>query len=300
MVRRFIISPPSSCIRTKWNPTSKNKGVKKFVEWPVNGIPMKLSRRPVDVILGCVLIPSDYVMKDEAPLLIKRFPSVKIIYHTVQLDSDEIKKSTFVRARNMGELINASKSLAAKAGKIIRSNGGDSSTCSIVGLSCTSFSFSVGVENVQKDFFQGDSKLKNCTDMATAQIDGIKAVNGTKVALLTPYIEEVSLANQETLEKAGLTVVNRLTMGLTTDEQSSQLRPDVISEWARRVNCEEANVVVIGCSALRACQPNFLDELENELGKPVITSTQAFLWKMLRGAGVVKNVFGYGTLFSKC
>ena len=41
-----------------------------------------------------------------------------------------------------------------------------------------------------------------------------------------------------------------------------------------------AKVVVIGCSGFRACQPDFLDALEQRLGKPVVTSTQAFLWHM--------------------
>ena len=41
-----------------------------------------------------------------------------------------------------------------------------------------------------------------------------------------------------------------------------------------------SKVVVIGCSGFRACQPNFLDPLERRLGKPVVTSTQAFLWHM--------------------
>ena len=37
---------------------------------------------------------------------------------------------------------------------------------------------------------------------------------------------------------------------------------------------------------MRACQPGFIDELEAVIGKPVVTSTQAFLWKLLRVAGI--------------
>ena len=50
---------------------------------------------------------------------------------------------------------------------------------------------------------------------------------------------------------------------------------------------------------MRACQPGFIDELEAVIGKPVVTSTQAFLRKLLRVAGIRDQISGYGTLFAK-
>ena len=239
--------------------------------------------------LGCVLIPTDYVMRDEAPPLIARFRNVKMKYHVVELDSEDIIASTYMRAYKNGALRNAAAALSNEL------------VCDVVGLSCTSFSFTVGVENVRKEFLRGGAPLlKNTTDMATAQIDAIRAVGGTKVALLTPYIEEVSKNNAVTLENAGFQVVARLTMNLPRDELTSRVSPNEIATWAKQVDCLDADVVVIGCSAFRACQPNFLDELETALGKPVVTSTQAFLWKMLRKSGRNEKIDGYGKLFSSC
>jgi maleate isomerase len=39
--------------------------------------------------------------------------------------------------------------------------------------------------------------------------------------------------------------------------------------------------------------------IEAESGKPVITSTQATLWKLLRAAGVVDLIQGYGRLLEE-
>ena len=247
--------------------------------------------RPAETTLGCVLIPSDFVMRDEAPPLIARFHNVKMKYHVVELDSEDIIASTYMRAYQKGALNMAAAALVA-----------DSPMCDIVGLSCTSFSFSVGISNIRNEFLKGAPMLKNTTDMATAQIDGIRAVGGkkAKVALLTPYIEEVSVANAVMLENAGFQVVARLTMNLSQDKLTSRVLPNDIALWAQRVNSDDADVVVIGCSAFRACQPNFLDELETKLGKPVVTSTQAFLWSMLRGSGRSEKINGYGKLFSAC
>ena len=42
-----------------------------------------------------------------------------------------------------------------------------------------------------------------------------------------------------------------------------------------------------------------IEKIEAKSGKPVITSTQATLWKLLRAAGVKDAVPGYGVLLEK-
>ena len=111
------------------------------------------------------------------------------------------------------------------------------------------------------------------TDMADAQLKALKALQVQRVALLTPYMEELSLANAEMLESKGIRVVNRwalkamgktgrVTMGLCCDELTSAVAPSEIVAWVLQADRPEAEAVVIGCSALRACQANFLDPLE--------------------------------------
>ena len=39
-----------------------------------------------------------------------------------------------------------------------------------------------------------------------------------------------------------------------------------------------------------------IDALEAKIGKPVVTSTQAVLWHLLRLAGVESPIYGYGRL----
>ena len=42
-----------------------------------------------------------------------------------------------------------------------------------------------------------------------------------------------------------------------------------------------------------------VERIEAESGKPVITSTQATLWKLLRVAGVADRIKGYGQLLAE-
>ena len=134
--------------------------------------------------------------------------------------------------------------------------------------------------------------------MATAQVAAIAALRVRRVALVTPYIQELADKNAAMLRGAGFEVVAHETMGLTHDSMTDKVSTATIREWALAVNTEEAQAVVLGCSALRACQPGFIDELEAQLGKPVVTSTQAFLWKLLRVAGVRDQISGYGALLA--
>ena len=160
-------------------------------------------------------------------------------------------------------------------------DGGDDCKCkypaTVLGVSCTSMSFCVGEKTVDEQLKAFDPATP-VTDMARGQLQALLALGARKVALMTPYIEEVSAANQRMLEAGGVEVVYRLTMGLEKDEQTTAVDPEVIKEWALAANCDEADCVVIGCSAFRACGDGFIDDLEKALGKPVVTSTQAFLW----------------------
>ena len=39
-----------------------------------------------------------------------------------------------------------------------------------------------------------------------------------------------------------------------------------------------------------------IDRIEQEFGKPVVTNTQAWVWEVLRGMGILKPIAGYGRL----
>lgn len=245
---------------------------------------------PSRTTLGCVQIPSDVTLEDEGPPFPEQM-GIGIQMTKVSFDSEDICAGTYLRAMQREELTKGAKTLAALA----VSSG---QKCDVLGLSCTSFSFTLGSAKVREQISAGYPGVP-VTDMAQAQLEALKALQAKQVALLTPYIEELSQANAEMLESmGGFRVVSRLTMNLPTDDLTSAVPPAEIADWAVRTDSPQADVVVIGCSGFRACQPDFLDALEQRLGKPVVTSTQAFLWHMARSAGDQKKIKGYGTLLS--
>jgi len=165
-----------------------------------------------------------------------------------------------------------------------------------VGLSCTSMSFVLGTNEVARRLGPACPGAKT-TDMASATVAALMALGISHVALLTPYIDDIASRNVAMLESCGLKVVNAINMRLEYDHETDKVTPDSILDWAVAADHEDAEAVLIGCSALRACGPGWIDNAERALGKPVVTSTQAFLWHLLRVAGVEDQIDGYGRLF---
>ena len=78
------------------------------------------------------------------------------------------------------------------------------------------------------------------------------------------------------------------------DSDMVRLRPDFLEEFAASVDHAEADALFISCGALRTI--DVIDQLEQDLGKPVICSNQAMMWDVLRKAGVTDPISGYGRL----
>jgi len=215
--------------------------------------------------LGCVQIPSDVTLEDEGPPFAEKM-GVDIKMTKVCFDSDDICAETYLRAMHREELTNGAKtlaSLAASSGK----------KCDILGLSCTSFSFTLGSAKVSEQISAGYPGVP-VTDMAQAQLKALKALQAKRVALLTPYIEELSKANAEMLESmGGFQVVNRLTMNLPTDDLTSAVPPAEIADWAVRADSPQADV-------LRHCSGccNWLQRVQG-LSAQLSGSTRAKTWK---------------------
>ncbi|KAL1500578.1 hypothetical protein AB1Y20_013233 [Prymnesium parvum] len=249
----------------------------------------RLGRRPIGftpprAVLVAIQIPTDCVLDREGPLMLARVPGVWLRMQKLQFDAEEISAHTFERA---------APHVAAAAATLLPADG-----VHAVGLSCTSMSFVLGTAAVDELLRRGCPRAQT-TDMARAQRAALRALGVTRVALVTPYILDLAEKNVDMLAAGGVAVVAHETMGLTHDSMTDKVSKQTITEWAVGVDCGEAEAVVIGCSALRSCEPGFIDQLEEKLQKPVVTSTQAFLWSMLRVAGIDDQIDGYGTLLAK-
>lgn len=164
-----------------------------------------------------------------------------------------------------------------------------------IGYGCTSGSICITEEYAKKQLLKRGN-VEKATTMVTGVIHALEAFNAKRIAVATPYLDEVNREEGIYLEERGFHIVNMQGMNLVNDFDIARVSPQFIKEFAKSVDTKDAEAVFISCGALRSAE--IAEELEQMIGKPVVTSNQAFIWDLLRTAGVDDKIPGYGKLFT--
>lgn len=154
-----------------------------------------------------------------------------------------------------------------------------------IAYACTSGSFLKGV--------QSDAEL--CSSLSSthgvpmittsaALLDALEALGRRRVAVVTPYITQVSTGVQRYLGESGYDVVAAHDLELLSNLDKGRLGPEASYRAARAVADADADVVVISCTNWRTAEA--VSALEEDLGVPVVSSNLATMWAVLRAAGV--------------
>lgn len=137
-----------------------------------------------------------------------------------------------------------------------------------------------------------------CT--GTAVLDALVALELKKVAVVTPYPVEVNdwippfLAAREIAVES--TAIMSTNYGDGADSgMLSEIDADVLESAIRAADSSSVDGIFISCTAVRTV--DFIDRLEQTFGKPVVTSIQATVWRVLQLAGLDPIREGAGTLF---
>jgi len=115
-----------------------------------------------------------------------------------------------------------------------------------------------------------------------------------RVALGAPYSPETTLQGKAHLEAYGFEVVNFANLpGVTNiyDETAERAY-----RLARMVDREDAGAIFLSGTGMPTLP--VLEMLEQDLGKPVISSASAMMWRALRLAGIEQSIPGYGRLLT--
>ncbi len=129
---------------------------------------------------------------------------------------------------------------------------------------------------------------------ATAVIDALRELGARKVAVVTPYIEEVNEKERRFLEDNGFEVTSMKGLGIENNLEIGRQPPEVAYRLARETDLNGADALFISCTNFRTFE--VIDPLELDLGIPVISSNSATLWAALRALNVRDDILGLGEL----
>jgi maleate isomerase len=126
---------------------------------------------------------------------------------------------------------------------------------------------------------------------------GLELFGARRLAIASPYSDDIDAAEHRYFNDAGFNIVGSAHLGITDSFCLADPSAEDILELARAAWHDSADALLITCLNLRS--HDVIDTLEAELGKPVITSTQATLWHLLRSASVKARIDGYGQLLAR-
>ena len=165
-----------------------------------------------------------------------------------------------------------------------------------IAYACTTFSFIRGVGG-DTDIIQRIEKATGtpATTTSTAAVKALRSLNAKRVAVVTPYLDEINDKFREFLEDSGFEVVAMKGMQLDSDEIALVPSKEV-AQFVKCVPPNGADAVFVSCTNFATV--DILDVLEQDLGVPVLSANQVTMWEALNLAGVKPCKPGVGSLFA--
>jgi maleate isomerase/arylmalonate decarboxylase len=136
---------------------------------------------------------------------------------------------------------------------------------------------------------------------APALVQALQELRVRRVAMATPYHAALNAHEVQFLAQNQITVVAEKGLGFGANGPAeyryiARVPPELVYRHARAVDRDDAEAILISCTDFATL--TVTERLEQELGKPVITSNQATLWAALRAAGLRDRIAGWGRLLS--
>lgn len=127
-----------------------------------------------------------------------------------------------------------------------------------------------------------------------AQYDVFERYGIKKFGLAVPYLDDVTDKTVKTYGKAGYEAVSAANLNITVNHEFAEVPMERIKRLIRDADSPEAECIVVICTNLAAAL--VVEEMEQELGKPIFDSVAVTFWKALDMVDIRVPVPGWGTL----
>jgi maleate isomerase len=228
--------------------------------------------------IGMLLPSSNRVAEPEIPAMLPEGVSL----HTTRL---KLAGSTREALLAMTEKVEEGAELLADAG------------VDLIGFHCTAVStFDPAMEGRLKQRIEAVTQ-KPATATSEALVAAFRALDARRIVLVSPYPRDINEREVAFFAHHDITVLHDVGLDLTSGEAFARVEP---SEWYNLVLANEhneAHAYFLSCTTIRSTP--IISDLERKLGKPVVTSNQAFAWHTLRTGGIRDTVPGFGELFAR-
>jgi maleate isomerase len=240
-------------------------------------LPVDLDTRPVPRRIGLLLLATDHTTERDFARIC-RPDEVGVYANRIAYENPTTPENLF----------RMQPRLTAGAAMILPDE-----TLDALYYGCTAASVVIGDEAVEAAVHAAKPDVPVITPSGAARV-AFRVLGVRRISILTPYLPETSAPMATYFQGCGLDVVNLTCLGLDDDRVMARVNPATIVTAACETISPDSEALFISCTALRAAE--VAGEIEQRIGKPVVTSNQAGIWLTLRRAGIERPIEGHGRI----
>ncbi|MEM7439598.1 MAG: Asp/Glu racemase [Pseudomonadota bacterium] len=230
-----------------------------------------------DQAFGLIVLASDETLEPElAPLFAK---AGRTLYHSRIPSAPNVTPETLAQMEL--DLPSTASLFPAK------------SDLSAIGYGCTSGSTVIGSERVAA-LVQSSCPNIPVTNPLDASLAAFAACGAQRIAVLTPYREDVTQALLAAFEAHGLSIVAVQSFEQENETTVARISEKSVAQTLVALGQAPCDAVFASCTNLRSF--SVIADVEATIGKPAITSNSALAWHMAQLGGAALP--GPGQIFA--
>ncbi|AZY49178.1 maleate cis-trans isomerase family protein [Bordetella avium] len=132
---------------------------------------------------------------------------------------------------------------------------------------------------------------------AGALVDSLHALGAKRISLLAPYMKPLTQLVIDYIENEGIEVVDSLSLEIPDNLEVGRQDPRAPIDITKRLNTRGVDVVVASACVQMPSLPS-IQAIEDRVGIPVISSSVATTYQMLKKLQLGTAVPGFGALLS--
>ena len=132
---------------------------------------------------------------------------------------------------------------------------------------------------------------------AVLALNELLALRGiTRLALVTPYTDDVQQRIVANYRSIGIEVVTERHLGIRVNDDFAAVEPETLLDLMRQVATDRPQAIITFCTNLRAA--TLAQQVERELRIPLLDTVSTTVWGMLRAVGQSPaQINGWGEMF---
>lgn len=152
-----------------------------------------------------------------------------------------------------------------------------------IGYACTSGSFVHGLAGeLSLSAAMRSAGAPYVVTASGAMLEALRHLGVGRVAVATPYVEDITVRLRDFLAEAGHKVVGGADLGLTGNIW--KVRYTQVADLVLAADRPDAEAIFVSCTNLPTY--DVIAPLETWLGKPVLSANQVMMWALLRRIGL--------------